>query len=188
MVRSVLEANPNSVQIERDQADLDTLPGNQAGRKGSGIAPVEDQIEGTEYIQSPTTQDSIPNYGAPKTLPPIKSKSTHRGLAHLLLGGLCRIGIHHGDWEYLFEGECSQSRECGQCRTIHARTKHRRQWGYIQNESCNQRRSCMRCQSVDKQRVRHEAWSEAWDVGRDEKAHRCLRCKVIEKWSTACND
>ena len=188
MVDSVLEANPNLVQIERDQVDLDTVAGPEAGLKGSGVATVEELVEGTEHIQSPTTQESFPNYGGLKILPPTKSKTTHRGLANLLLSGLCRIGIHHGDWEYLFEGECSQSRECGHCRAIHARTKHRRQWEYIQYESCNQSRSCMRCQSVDKQRVRHEAWSEAWDVGRDEKAHRCLRCNVIEKWSTADSD
>ena len=130
MVHSVLEANPNSVQNARDQADLDTLPGNQAGLKSSGVATVEELVEGTEHIQSPTTQDSIPNYGGLKILPPDKSKTTHRGLANLLLSGLCRIGIHHGDWEYLFEGECSQSRVCSQCGDAKARVRHKLIWRY----------------------------------------------------------
>ena len=61
MVRSVLEANPNSVQNERDRVDLDTMAGSKAGLKGSPVATVEDLIEGTEHIPSTTTQDSIPN-------------------------------------------------------------------------------------------------------------------------------
>ncbi len=216
MVHSVLEANPNPVQIERDQADLDTLPGNKTGRKGSGVAPVENLIKGTEYIQLPNTQDSCPASSELESLTPGVSNTKLQGLWCLLSKSVCRLGCHHGKWEYLSEAQCSQSRVCSRCGDANARIRHKLIWRYLGEKTCEQAKTCSRCDIVPMRtvflsleglgrdrmipgdhcveipkngyQIRHPNWSKSWEIDEDLAAHRCLRCGVLEKWSTACND
>jgi ribosomal protein L40E len=101
---------------------------------------------------------------------------------------LCRVAIHRGQWEYLAEGHCAQTRTCERCGTTKVRTKHQREWQYDRAVSCQQTRICRRCNALSGTRTRHEQWSESWNAGRDESAHRCLRCGIVETWSTASSD
>ena len=179
-LQSAHEINRRVRQIERDLAILGAMPFPKAEQNGAAGVQVKEL--------APTTLDSHSSNGGPKELTPGRSKTAPRGLWHVLLNGLCRMGIHRGEWRFLSEGICSQSRECGGCGAIQDRTKHRLQWGYVRNRSCGQQRACMRCHTTDKQRVRHEAWSESWEVEQrwwqgSKEAHRCLRCGVVEEWT-----
>ena len=100
-----------------------------------------------------------------------------------LMSVLCRLGRHQGQWAYVAEGNCTQGRECGRCGAVHARTKHQRKWRYVGESTCEQLRTCQQCSAINGSRTRHEEWSEAWDVGEDVRAHRCLRCGVVEEWT-----
>ena len=102
-----------------------------------------------------------------------------------LMAVLCRLGMHGGRWAYVAEGNCTQGRECGRCGSVYVRTKHQREWRYIRKCTCEQIRSCRRCNAANGERTRHEKWSESWDVGGDERAHRCLRCGVVEEWTVS---
>ncbi len=216
MVCSVLEANPNSVLIERDRVDLDTMPGSQSGLKSSGVAPIEKLIAGTEDIQSQVTQDSCPASSNSESLPPGVSNTKIRDLWRLLSKSMCRLGSHQGKWEYLSEAQCSQSRECSRCGEDKARIKHKLIWKYLGEKTCEQARTCSRCNIIPMRNVflspdgvvrdciipgdrcvqipkggyqfRHPNWSATWEIDQDLAAHRCFRCGVIEKWSTASSD
>ena len=104
-----------------------------------------------------------------------------------LMAVLCRLGMHEGLWAYVAEGNCTLGRECERCESVHVRTKHQREWRYVADAACGQLKVCKRCLAPNGSRTRHQAWSTEWDVG-DERAHRCLRCGVVEKWSTADSD
>ena len=163
-------------QIERDLTILGAMPLTRAGQDGSVGLQVKKVV--------PTTLDRHSGNGGPKGIIPAQGKGTPRGLQQVLLTGLCRMGIHSGEWQYLTECACGQERECGRCGAIQARTRHRRQWRYVGDRGCGQTRVCIRCYFTDKFRDRHEGWSEEWDVGGSESAHRCLRCGAVETWST----
>ena len=101
-----------------------------------------------------------------------------------MMAVLCRFGMHEGQWAYVAEGNCTQGRECGRCGVIQVRTKHQREWQYVGEHTCKEIRTCRRCNATNGERTIHEKWSESWDVGGDESAHRCLRCGTVETWST----
>ena len=118
----------------------------------------------------------------------VTRRSRQRTPKPWLMAVLCRLGLHQGKWEYVAEGNCSQGRECGRCGSVHARIKHRREWRYIGESTCEQVRTCRRCNALSGNRTRHEAWSAAWNVGGDNRAHRCLRCGVVEEWTVDNSD
>jgi hypothetical protein len=95
---------------------------------------------------------------------------------------LCRVAIHRGQWEYLAEGHCAQTRTCERCGTTKVRTKHQREWRSVGVRNCDQVLTCGRCGTFRGQRTRHEAWESGGDVisGEGERARQCLRCGVVE--------
>lgn len=119
---------------------------------------------------------------------PLAEQGQDRTRVPWYAAALCRVGIHAGQWEYLAEGQCTQMRVCPRCGATKVRTKHQREWRYVSDGKCEQVRTCKRCEAASGYRTRHEKWSEPWDAGRDRAAHRCLRCGVVETWSTANYD
>ena len=102
---------------------------------------------------------------------------------------LCRLGMHAGQWAYVAKGNCTQGQECGRCGSVHVRTKHQREWRYMRERHCEQVWSCRRCNAANGERTLH-SWGESWEPEtswwqNDKEAHRCLRCRVVEEWSTA---
>ena len=96
MVHSVLEANPNSTQIEADRVDLDTMPGSQSGLKSAGVASIQELTAGIKGIQSLATQDSCPDSSSLESLPPGVSNTKLQGFRRLLSKSMCRLGSHQG--------------------------------------------------------------------------------------------
>ena len=101
---------------------------------------------------------------------------------------LCHLGIHRGQWAFVADGDCTQTRTCERCAATHTRTKHRHQWQYVRAGSCKQNRACVRCEAVRNQRTHHEEWGEVYTVSSSRDAHRCLRCGHENTWSTDCGD
>ena len=100
----------------------------------------------------------------------------------------CSLGIHRGQWDFVIEGDCTQTRTCGRCDVTHTRTKHRHQWQYIREGSCSQNRACVRCEAVRSERTKHEEWGDTYHVSSDEDAHRCKRCGEVVTWDTGYDD
>ena len=101
---------------------------------------------------------------------------------------LCKVGLHRGTWEFAAPGNCTQTKTCERCGTTNVRTKHRHEWLYKGERTCAQAKTCIRCAAVSRSRTHHEEWGDAYDAGRDESGHRCLRCGTVETWSTASDD
>ncbi len=107
----------------------------------------------------------------------------------------CSLGIHRGQWDYVIEGDCTQTRTCGRCGVTHTRTKHQREWRYVSSGRCEQVQHCTRCESVSGDRIEHveHVWSDSWEPKTrwwqgDKEAHRCLRCGVVEEWTVNDGD
>ena len=113
---------------------------------------------------------------------------TWRAICALAGRGMCWLGIHPAPWVYLHQSDCNQLRDCERCGATKLRVKHQPKWQYVGPKTCCQTKVCQRCDSRVDSRTHHEAWSESWSVGSDERAHKCKRCGVIESWSTGCGD
>ena len=105
---------------------------------------------------------------------------------------LCRLGMHHGQWAFVAEGNCAQGRECGRCGSVHVRARHRREWCYLRESTCEQVRKCGRCSDANSERTSHE-WGEDYDIETrwwqgSKEGHRCLRCGAEEEWHVDCGD
>lgn len=95
-----------------------------------------------------------------------------------LMAGLCRLGLHQGQWAFVAQGNCTQGRECGRCGSVHVRTKHQREWRYTSQSTCEQERTC-RCNALSSYRTKHQP--EWWYVsdGRCEQVRSCTRCEAV---------
>ena len=98
---------------------------------------------------------------------------------------MCRVKFHWEPWVYPHEGSCVQLRTCERCDIVDTRFRHKTEWGYTATDKCLQVRTCTRCISSDKNRTRHEKWSDSYSINSDTDAHKCLRCGHVERWSTA---
>ena len=93
---------------------------------------------------------------------------------------------HKRDWRFAGPSRCEQLRSCGRCDSSDGtRIRHNREWRYAGKSTCNQKRVCMRCNDSDKNRTRHQIWGDSYSDGPNSQAHRCIRCGVVESWSTA---
>ena len=60
--------------------------------------------------------------------------------------GKCALGFHAGDWRYLREGSCQQTRVCSRCKTESQQLVHTWQaWDYQNADACLMARECGRC-------------------------------------------
>ena len=164
--------------------------GEKSSTPGPGVmAPGQLQKESAEETvpQQPDAETrSLDSQPAPGIMRALREVRT------LVGRGLCRLGIHRGPWVYPHEGNCTQSRACARCGATHTRTKHQREWHYIRERTCEQVRSCGRCDAANGERTRHD-WGETYDLERrwwqnEKRAHRCLRCGVVEEWTVSDAD
>ena len=159
-MQSAHEINRRVRQFERELTILGAMPFPKSGLNGATAVEAQEQAECMDDVKAPPTQDPYPSKGGLRTVPPGGSKTTSRRRWHLLPKGLCRIGIHRGEWRYLSEGNCTQGLECGRCGSVHGRTKHQREWRYVDDGACGQLKVCKRCIASNGSRTRHQAWSK----------------------------
>ena len=182
-------AYAQAVLTRLDIISAERLARNGHGLNGVTLASVEILVKPDKPVQPPTPlRNPDGSDRRPDSPPAAGMRRWGQAVKGKLSRGMCRVGLHRGDWGYVTEGKCSQMRECRGCGSIHARTRHKREWRYLTDRSCGQVRTCMRCHTADKQRVRHEKWSDSWDAGGDEMAHECLRCGVVERWTVSDGD
>jgi hypothetical protein len=64
--------------------------------------------------------------------------------------GKCALGFHLGDWRYLQDESCQQSRLCSRCKTASQQLVHTwRTWDYETADSCRMARRCGRCAEIE---------------------------------------
>jgi len=100
-------------------------------------------------------------------------------LKDLLEKGKCLIGLHHGDWTFLKENNCTSVRVCVRCGTQSRKTEHSwSSWNHTKEQDCCQERCCQRCRCVEN-RVVHQ-WQQPTfkEVDRCEMVQICARCGV----------
>ena len=112
----------------------------------------------TRVAESPSTAPASAG-----TLPGATGEAqlvTRRGRQRMptpwLMGVMCRLGMHEGQWAYVAKGNCTQGRECERCGSVHVSTNH--EWS--------------------------ESWEieTRWWQG-DKEGHRCLQCGEVEEWT-----
>ena len=60
--------------------------------------------------------------------------------------GKCALGFHAGDWRYVRQGSCQQTRVCSRCKTESQQLVHTWQsWDYQNADACLMARECGRC-------------------------------------------
>lgn len=90
---------------------------------------------------------------------------------------LCRVGIHRGQWGYVSDAHCIQTRRCQRCGITKLRTKHQRVWHDV--GTCVEVRTCRRCWASSGRRTRHGEWSAPRKVRKDWEEQQCLRCGAV---------
>ena len=198
--RSAHEINRRVPHMEHDLA---LLEGVRSSWEPNGVGvemPVS--VQSSDAITSEITprngyRSNGSRTGQPAQPPPataavtepqlVTRRGRQRTPTSRLMAVLCRIGIHRyqfwEQWDYVAGGNCTQGRGCGRCGSVHVRTKHQRNWHYIVDTFVLACTYCRRCSALSGSRTRHEEWSKEWDAGRDRRAHKCLRCGVVEHWS-----
>jgi hypothetical protein len=71
------------------------------------------------------------------------------GLMDRLNQAKCATGLHAGDWLWLAEGNCAQSRTCTRCGNVGNRDHHNvTKWAFAGDQAspCLMERHCERCQ------------------------------------------
>ena len=64
--------------------------------------------------------------------------------------GKCALGFHTGEWRYLQDGSCRQTRICSRCKVASQQLVHAWQgWGYESSDSCRMARRCGRCAETE---------------------------------------
>ena len=64
--------------------------------------------------------------------------------------GKCALGFHVGDWRYLQDGSCQQTRICSRCQVSSQQLVHPWQtWDYETPDSCRMARRCGRCAETE---------------------------------------
>lgn len=158
-----------------DIISVDRPPRNGHGLNGFTPASVEVLAKPGKPAQLPRPLRNPDSSGRRPDIPPATGvRKRWQEAKDMLSRGMCRVGLHLGDWGYVTEGECSQMRECRGCESIHARTKHKREWVYTRVGSCSQVKRCLRCNNAEGHRSRHPSWS---DIGSSKE--RCDRCGEV---------
>jgi hypothetical protein len=92
--------------------------------------------------------------------------------------GKCALGFHVGDWRYLQDGSCQQTRLCSRCKTASQQLVHTWQdWDYESTDACRMARHCGRCAETET-KVEH-VWASAIYASEESCAliRPCSRCK-----------
>lgn len=92
--------------------------------------------------------------------------------------GKCALGFHAGEWRYLQDGSCQQTRICSRCKVASEQLVHTWQsWNYEKSDDCRMARRCGRCAEVET-KIEH-VW--ATPVYESEQScalvRPCSRCK-----------
>ena len=158
-----------------DMIFVERPPRNGHGSNGVTPASVEVLAKPDKPVQLPTPLRNPDRSGQRPDSPPVTGmRRRWQEAKDMLLRGMCRIGLHRGDWGYVAEGKCSQMRECRGCESIHARTKHKREWVYTRAGACSQVKRCLRCNIAEGHRSHHPSWSNMSD-----SRERCDRCGEV---------
>jgi hypothetical protein len=92
--------------------------------------------------------------------------------------GKCALGFHVGDWRYLQDRSCQQTRICSRCQVASQQLVHDWQsWEYEDSVDCRMARRCRRCAETES-KVEH-VWSSAVYASEESCAlvRPCSRCK-----------
>ena len=143
------------------------------GHRSNGVTPASVEVMVPDTTVQPLTLTPNSDRSGQRSdgAPPTGMRKKWQQAKGLLSRGMCRVGLHRGDWGYVAEGECGQMRECRGCASIHSRTKHKREWVYGRANSCFQVKNCMRCDFSEGRRTRHASWSDM--SGSRERCDRC---------------
>jgi hypothetical protein len=111
----------------------------------------------------------------------------------LFTKGKCALGFHTGEWSYLHDRSCQQTRICSHCQVASQQLVHDWQsWEYESSDDCRMARRCGRCAETET-KVDH-VWSSPLYESDESCAlvRPCSRCKetspagnahVWESWS-----
>jgi hypothetical protein len=92
--------------------------------------------------------------------------------------GKCALGFHTGEWRYLQDRSCEQTRICSRCRVASQQLVHPWQtWDYESSNDCRMSRRCGRCAEAES-KVEH-VWASPIYASEQSCAlvHPCSRCK-----------
>ena len=161
-----------------DIISVERLPRNGCGSNGVTPASVEVLAKPDRPVQLPTLLRNPDRSGRrPDSHPATGMRRRWQEAKDALSRGMCRVGLHRGDWNYVTEGKCSQMRECRGCESIHERTKHKREWVYTRAGSCSQVKRCLRCNISEGHRSHHPSWSNI--SGSRERCDRCSEVRDV---------
>jgi hypothetical protein len=74
--------------------------------------------------------------------------------------GKCALGFHIGDWRYLQDRSCQQTRICSRCKAASQQLVHTWQrWDYESMDACRMARQCARCAETET-KIEH-VWGSA---------------------------
>ncbi len=165
-------AYARDVLTRLDIISAERPPRNGHGSNGVTPASVEVLAKPDKPVRLPTPLRNPDRSGRrPDSPPATRMRRRWQEVKDMLSRGMCRVGLHRGDWGYVTEGRCSQMRECRGCESIHARTKHKREWVYTRAGSCSQVKRCLRCNISEGHRSHHSSWSDL--SGSRERCDRC---------------
>jgi hypothetical protein len=92
--------------------------------------------------------------------------------------GKCALGFHIGDWRYLEDRFCQQTRICSRCQAASQQLVHTWQsWDYETTHACRMARQCARCAETET-KVEH-VWGSAIYASEQSCAlvRPCSRCR-----------
>jgi hypothetical protein len=92
--------------------------------------------------------------------------------------GKCALGFHVGEWRYLQDRSCQQTRLCSRCKAASQQLVHAWQnWDYENTGLCRMVRHCERC-AENESKVEH-VWASAIYASEESCAliRPCSRCK-----------
>jgi hypothetical protein len=99
--------------------------------------------------------------------------------------GKCALGFHTGEWRYLQEGSCQQTRICLRCQVASQQLVHAwKSWDYEKSDDCRMARRCGRCAEAET-KVEH-VWGSP--IYASEQSCALVRpCSRCEETSAAGN-
>lgn len=92
--------------------------------------------------------------------------------------GKCALGFHTGEWRYLQDGSCQQTRICSRCKVASQQLVHAWQsWEYEKSDDCRMARRCGRCAEAET-KIEHVWASPVYESEQSCALVRpCSRCK-----------
>jgi hypothetical protein len=93
----------------------------------------------------------------------------------------CFLGLHEGEFKYLFSHSCLMESTCNHCSKISTKTIHESwdEYSYIEDNKCLQERLCRRCEEKEN-RTAHQ-WSGSQPDSSSnphpcKQVRHCVRC------------